>query len=109
MPIYEYRCEKCNHTLEAIQKMSDAPLTECPECGTASLIKLMSAAGFQLKGTGWYQTDFKNSGKKPEAVKPEAAKDTKETKEAPSTTTNTTKDAASTPKTETKADSGASS
>lgn len=67
MPIYEYRCEKCGHQLEVIQKMSDAPLTDCPECGKAALTKLISAAGFQLKGTGWYQTDFKNSGKKPEA------------------------------------------
>lgn len=67
MPIYEYRCEKCGHQLEIIQKMSDAPLADCPECGKAALIKLISAAGFQLKGTGWYQTDFKNSGKKPEA------------------------------------------
>lgn len=66
MPIYEYRCEKCGHQLEVIQKMSDTPLTDCPECGKAALTKLISAAGFQLKGTGWYQTDFKNSGKKPE-------------------------------------------
>lgn len=104
MPIYEYRCEKCGHTLEAIQKMSDVPLKDCPECGKAALIKLMSAAGFQLKGTGWYQTDFKNSGKKPEAVK--ETKESKDTKEAPPTTT---KEAASTPKTETKTDSGTTS
>jgi putative FmdB family regulatory protein len=68
MPIYEYRCEKCGHQLEAIQKMSDPALVTCPECSKDSLIKLISAAGFQLKGTGWYQTDFKNSGKKPDKV-----------------------------------------
>ena len=64
MPIYEYKCERCNHTLEVIQKMADAPLRECPACGAARLKRLVSAAGFQLKGTGWYATDFKDSGKK---------------------------------------------
>lgn len=63
MPIYEYRCEKCGHELEAIQKVSDAPLRQCPNCGTANLVKRVSAAGFRLKGGGWYETDFK-SGKK---------------------------------------------
>jgi putative FmdB family regulatory protein len=60
MPIYEYQCEHCNHTLEAIQKMSEGPLKECPQCQKESLKKLVSAAGFRLKGTGWYETDFKN-------------------------------------------------
>ncbi|MET0051908.1 MAG: zinc ribbon domain-containing protein [Candidatus Thiodiazotropha sp.] len=64
MPIYEYRCEACNHELEALQKMSDAPLTECPECKQQSLQKLISAAGFRLKGSGWYETDFKGGKKK---------------------------------------------
>ncbi|MET0091579.1 MAG: zinc ribbon domain-containing protein [Candidatus Thiodiazotropha sp.] len=64
MPIYEYRCEACNHELEALQKMSDAPLTECPECKQQSLQKLISAAGFRLKGSGWYETDFKGGQKK---------------------------------------------
>jgi len=72
MPIYEYRCEACGHGLEAIQKFSDAPLTECPECGKASLQKLISAPSFHLKGSGWYQTDFKNSGKKPDSDKSDA-------------------------------------
>lgn len=63
MPIYEYECGKCGHTLEAIQKISDSPLSDCPECGAAALKKLVSAAGFRLKGTGWYETDFKNRGK----------------------------------------------
>jgi putative FmdB family regulatory protein len=60
MPIYEYQCENCNHTMDAIQKMSDDPLKECPQCHEDSLKKLVSAAGFRLKGTGWYETDFKN-------------------------------------------------
>ena len=72
MPIYEYRCTACQHKLESLQKFSDAPLVVCPECGRDALTKLVSAAGFHLKGSGWYQTDFKNSGSKP-AAKPEAA------------------------------------
>ena len=63
MPIYEYRCESCGHQFEALQKMSDAPLTECRACGALALKKLVSAAAFKLKGSGWYETDFKNSGK----------------------------------------------
>lgn len=64
MPIYEYRCEACHHEVEALQKMSDPPLIECPECKQPSLKKLISAAGFRLKGSGWYETDFKSSNKK---------------------------------------------
>jgi len=64
MPIYEYRCEACGHELEAMHKMSDAPLTDCPECGKPALKKMISAAGFRLKGGGWYETDFKSGGKK---------------------------------------------
>jgi len=64
MPIYEYRCGSCGHELEAIQKVSDAPLTDCPKCGAAALTKKISAAGFRLKGGGWYETDFKSKGKK---------------------------------------------
>jgi putative FmdB family regulatory protein len=63
MPIYEYQCTACGHQLEAFQSMSEAPLTDCPACHQAKLQKLVSAAGFQLKGTGWYATDFKNKGK----------------------------------------------
>jgi len=64
MPIYEYQCEACGHRLEALQKLSEEPLSDCPECGRPSLQKLVSAAGFRLKGSGWYATDFKDSGKK---------------------------------------------
>lgn len=60
MPIYEYRCEACDHEFEAIQKISDSVLTECPQCGAPKLKKLISAAGFKLKGNGWYATDFKD-------------------------------------------------
>jgi len=64
MPIYEYRCEACGHELEALQKVSEAPLTDCPACGRPALKKLISAAGFRLKGGGWYETDFKQGNKK---------------------------------------------
>jgi putative FmdB family regulatory protein len=62
MPIYEYRCRSCGFEKEYLQKHSDAPVTDCPSCGKAEMGKLVSAAGFQLKGSGWYATDFKNSG-----------------------------------------------
>ena len=74
MPIYEYRCASCGHELEALQKLSDAPLTECPACHKPDLQKLVSAAGFQLKGSGWYVTDFRNSGGKPAATGTAAGK-----------------------------------
>jgi len=74
MPIYEYRCSSCGHELEALQKFADAPLTDCPTCNAQALVKLVSAAGFQLKGSGWYATDFKGGGSKPAAAKPAAAK-----------------------------------
>jgi putative FmdB family regulatory protein len=64
MPFYEYRCGSCGHELEAMQKMSDAALTDCPACGRPALVKLVSAAGFRLKGGGWYETDFKGGSKK---------------------------------------------
>ncbi|MDH5230953.1 MAG: zinc ribbon domain-containing protein [Gammaproteobacteria bacterium] len=64
MPIYEYQCQACGHELEALQKMSDDPLKDCPECGKAELKKLISAAGFRLSGGGWYETDFKSGKKK---------------------------------------------
>lgn len=64
MPIYEYKCDKCEHELEAIQSISDEPLTDCPSCGEPKLRKLISAAGFRLKGGGWYETDFKSKNKR---------------------------------------------
>lgn len=64
MPIYEYQCDACHHRLEAIQKLSDAPLTDCPACAQPALRKLVSAAGFRLSGSGWYETDFKNKNQR---------------------------------------------
>ena len=64
MPIYEYRCEECGHEHEALQKLNDPLLKDCPACGQAALKKKVSAAGFRLKGGGWYETDFKSGNKK---------------------------------------------
>jgi len=76
MPIYAYRCAECGHQVEALQKVSDEPLRVCPACNRAALAKQVTAAGFQLKGSGWYATDFRDgkSGKK-EAAKTEAPAD----------------------------------
>jgi putative FmdB family regulatory protein len=93
MPIYEYRCESCGHQQEFLQKVSDAPHTTCPKCGKPSLSKMLSAAGFQLKGSGWYATDFKGGGSKPAAKsedkpaagdKPSGESKSEEKKAAPS-------------------------
>src|SRR5690606_40148742 len=62
MPIYAYKCSACGHAQDVLQKMSDAPLSVCPECGQSSYAKQVTAAGFQLKGSGWYVTDFRNNG-----------------------------------------------
>ena len=72
MPIYEYRCDSCGYQKEHLRKMSDPQLTTCPECGKASYNKMLSAAGFQLKGNGWYATDFKggNTNPKTESTSP---------------------------------------
>ncbi len=64
MPIYEYQCQQCGHKFDKLQKMADEPLLDCPDCGQAELQKLISAAGFRLKGSGWYETDFKTGNKK---------------------------------------------
>ena len=64
MPIYEYQCESCGHALEALQRLSDAVLVDCPACAKPTLKKQISAAGFRLKGGGWYETDFKSGNKK---------------------------------------------
>jgi putative FmdB family regulatory protein len=61
MPIYAYKCESCGHAKDVLQKISDAPLTDCPACGAATFSKQLTAAGFQLKGAGWYATDFKGA------------------------------------------------
>ena len=64
MPIYEYECKDCGHRFEALQKISDRPLTECPACGRGEVSKLISAAAFRLKGGGWYETDFKTGNRR---------------------------------------------
>ncbi len=64
MPIYEYQCEACEHVFDVLQKMSEDPLTYCPECGAPKLRKLLSAPNFRLKGGGWYETDFKDRNKR---------------------------------------------
>ena len=69
MPIYEYRCSSCGHQQEFLQKVSDPPHTVCPQCGKPTFSKMVTAAGFQLKGSGWYVTDFRNSGKSSTAAK----------------------------------------
>lgn len=75
MPIYEYECKNCGHRMEKLQKISDAPLKTCPSCDQDALSKLVSAAGFRLKGGGWYETDFKKDGKKNLAGDSGASKD----------------------------------
>ena len=77
MPIYEYKCDACGYQYEVIQKISDSPLLECPKCAQAKLRKLVSAAGFRLSGSGWYETDFKGDRKRNLAEK-----DSKEPKQA---------------------------
>ena len=76
MPIYDYKCSNCGHELEVIQKISDDPKTLCPKCNTESLSKLISAPSFRLKGSGWYETDFK-TGKKKNISSNESSKDDK--------------------------------
>ena len=93
MPIYEYRCNECQHDVEALQKLSDPPLVTCPACGKPALQKLVSAAGFQLKGSGWYVTDFRGGAggaKKKEAEKTDASADTAKTETKTETKSETT-------------------
>jgi len=73
MPIYAYKCGACGHAQDVLQKMSDAPLTVCPECGAAAYTKQVTAAGFQLKGSGWYVTDFRDNAKKTAGGKADGA------------------------------------
>jgi len=76
MPIYAYRCASCGHAKDVLQKLSDPVLTVCPACGASSFAKQLTAAGFQLKGSGWYATDFKGGGAKPgDADKPKTEGD----------------------------------
>jgi putative FmdB family regulatory protein len=74
MPIYAYRCTACGHAKDVLQRMSDPVLTDCPACGAQAFAKQVTAAGFQLKGSGWYVTDFKNGAAKPAAAPADGAK-----------------------------------
>ena len=98
MPIYAYKCAECGHQMDVIRKVSDPPLTDCPNCGKPALVKQVTAAGFHLKGAGWYVTDFRDqgSGKKKDTAKPEEK-----------ATTDQPADSKSDPKTEAKSDTGA--
>jgi putative FmdB family regulatory protein len=93
MPIYAYRCAACGHAKDVLQKISDAPLVVCPACGQARFEKQVTAAGFQLKGSGWYVTDFREGAKK--AAKP--AEDAADSKAVPMTATGDAKSAESKP------------
>ena len=94
MPIYEYKCAACGHQEEHLQKVSEKPLAKCPACGRKKYRKQLSAAGFQLKGSGWYATDFKSSGKKTEEKKTEEKKtEEKKTETKPETKTETKSEA----------------
>ena len=88
MPIYEYQCADCHHQFDVLQKINEDPITKCPKCSKNKVLRLISPAGFQLKGTGWYATDFKNKGK----VETKAAETTSETA-AQTSETPKTKDA----------------
>lgn len=88
MPIYAYRCEACDFAKDVLQKVSDAPLTDCPSCGKSTFKKQVTAAGFQLKGTGWYVTDFRNgSSGKPASTSSSTASSASESASTTSTTT----------------------
>jgi len=107
MPIYEYRCKSCGFQKEYLQKINDPVMTVCPECEKHTLSKMITAAGFQLKGSGWYATDFRNSGAKPAAKSGTDKSDTKidAKSDAKSNTKSDAKsDAKSDGKTDTKSD-----
>jgi len=95
MPIYEFQCQSCGNEVEVIQKINDSPLTDCDACGKPNLKKMVSAAGFRLSGSGWYETDFKTGNKKNLAAKndekPKEKPDVKEPKNTNSKTTPSTK------------------
>lgn len=103
MPIYEYQCSNCHHAFDLIQKMSDEPVKLCPACSKDTAVRLVSAAGFQLKGTGWYETDFKtknqsekSASSKTKTVQTSAPADSGSSEKKstePTASSNTTKDA----------------
>ena len=101
MPIYEYRCSGCGHQQEYIQKVNDPQHTQCPACGKETYSKMLSAAGFQLKGSGWYATDFKGSGSKPASKPADASAGSSKPAETKAAETKTESKAESKPATST--------
>lgn len=99
MPIYEYRCDDCDHQFDLLQKISDPPPSVCPQCGAAGVRKLISAAGFRLKGGGWYETDFKSGGQR--NLHDSGQKDQKGPKEKPAGEAKAADSGASSPSTAT--------
>ena len=113
MPIYAYKCADCVHQMDVIRKVSDPPLTDCPSCGKSALVKQVTAAGFQLKGAGWYVTDFRDQGsaKKKDEAKTDEKAATEQPVDAKAETKSDTKadggtDSKSVTKTETKTEAG---
>ena len=113
MPIYAYKCAECGHQMDVIRKVSDPPLTDCPSCGKSALVKQVTAAGFQLKGAGWYVTDFRDQGsaKKKDEAKTDEKAATEQPADAKAETKSDTKadggtDSKSVTKTETKTEAG---
>ncbi len=113
MPIYAYKCAECGHQMDVIRKVSDPPLTDCPSCGKSALVKQVTAAGFQLKGAGWYVTDFRDQGsaKKKDEAKTDEKAATEQPVDAKAETKSDTKadggtDSKSVTKTETKTEAG---
>ncbi|UOD50442.1 FmdB family zinc ribbon protein [Orrella daihaiensis] len=111
MPIYAYRCSNCGHEQDVLQKMSDAPLTQCPACGQSTYAKQVTAAGFQLKGSGWYVTDFRNNGAKSGASTGKTAQTAESASDSSSSSSSdaSSTSPASTPAASTKAESTAAS
>ena len=113
MPIYAYKCADCGHQMDVIRKVSDPPLTDCPSCGKSALVKQVTAAGFQLKGAGWYVTDFRDQGsaKKKDEAKTDDKVATEQPADSKAETKSDTKadggtDSKSVTKTETKTEAG---
>jgi putative FmdB family regulatory protein len=104
MPIYEYQCMACHHALEALQKLNDPALTVCPACGAPQLQKKISAVGFRLSGSGWYETDFKKAGQKKNLAGDQGGASKSTDTASPAATASTTKsDSGSSTSTSTKA------
>ncbi len=102
MPIYEYRCESCSHKLEKLQRMSDGKLVDCPECEQPALKRLVSASAFRLKGSGWYETDFKKDNKRNLADSPSQSTSNKTSSDSAGKTTDKSSSASSTSKSDAK-------